>query len=141
MKLYVLSPFVLSAIDLLYSQKPSDKLNSPTVNDTLLTITFLSPRAKSLKSNAGWQAHMGYKRDAVFAFLGSQSLVDVFDAVPCSSKDIPLEIIENGAVKGFDMDKRFAANGGIVINGTAYGSGTGEWARSVRSLDLDFHPH
>ena len=72
---------------------------------------------------------MGYKRDAVFAFLGSQSLADVFDAVPCLSKDIPLEVIENGAVSGFDMDKRFVANGGIVINGTAYGTGTGEWAR------------
>ena len=129
MKSYVLSFFVLSAIDLLYAQKASDKPNSATLTDTLLTITFFSPRAKSLKSNTGWQAHMGYKRDAVFAFLGSQSLLDVFDAVPCSSRDIPLEIIENGAVKGFDMDKRFVANGGIVINGTAYGSGTGEWAR------------
>jgi hypothetical protein len=129
MKSYVPPAFVPSAIDLFYSQKPSDKLNSATVTDTLLTIAFLSPRAKSLKSNAGWQAHMGYKRDAVFVFLGSQSLVDVFDAVPCSSKAIPLEIVENGAVKGFDMNKRFVANGGIVINGTAYGSGTGEWAR------------
>ena len=130
MKSYVLSFFVLSAaIDLFYSQKPSGKPNSATVTDTLLTITFLSPRTKSLKSNTGWQAHMGYKRDAMFAFLGSQSLVDVFDAVPCLSKDIPLEIIENEEVKGFDMDKRFVANGGIVINGTAYGSGTGEWAR------------
>ena len=72
---------------------------------------------------------MGYKRDAVLAFLSSQSLADVFDAVPCSSKDIPLEVIEGGAANGFDMDKRFVANGGIVINGTAYGSSTGEWAR------------
>jgi len=94
-----------------------------------LTITFLSPRAKSLKSNTGWQAHMGYKRDAVSVFLGSQSLADVYDAVPCLSKDIPLEMIENGTVNGFDVDKRFVANGGIVLNGTAYGSGTGEWAR------------
>lgn len=72
---------------------------------------------------------MGYKRDAVFAFLGSQSLADVFNAVPCSSNDIPLEVMEHGAVNGFDMDKRFAADGGIVLNGTAYGSGAGEWAR------------
>ena len=129
MKSYVVLSLVLSAVDLLYAQKPSDKLNTATETDTLLTITFLSPRAKSLKSNTGWQAHMGYKRDAVFAFLGSQSLLDVFDAVPCLSKDIPLEIIENGAVKEFDMDKRFVANGGIVIDGTAYGGGKGEWAR------------
>lgn len=72
---------------------------------------------------------MGYKRHAVLAFLGSQSLADVFNAVPCSSKDIPLELIENGSASGFEMDKRFVANGGIVINGTAYGCGTGEWAR------------
>jgi len=72
---------------------------------------------------------MGYKRDAVLAFLSSQSLADVFDAVPCPSKDIPLEVVESGAVNGFDMDKRFVANGGIVINGIAYGSSTGEWAR------------
>lgn len=72
---------------------------------------------------------MGYKRDAVLAFLGSQSLADVFATVPCSSKDIPLEAIENRVISGFDMDKRFVADGGIVINGTAYGSGTGEWAR------------
>lgn len=130
MKSYVL-PYLccVSFIDTRCAQNPSDIPNAAAPTDTLLTISFLSPRAKSLKSNIGWQAHMGYKRDAVFAFLGSQSLADVFDAVPCLSKDIPLEVIENGAVSGFDMDKRFVANGGIVINGTAYGTGTGEWAR------------
>jgi hypothetical protein len=129
MKSYVPLLLCFSAIDSPHAQKLSDKPNAAAVIDTFLTTTFLSPRAKSLKANTGWQAHMGYKRDAVFAFLGSQSLADVFDAVPCPSKDIPLEVIENGAVKGFDMDKRFVANGGIVINGTAFGSGEGEWAR------------
>ena len=61
------------------------------------------------------------------ALLSSQTLGQLFEAIPCSSKETPQEIVQDGTVVGY-VSNDTATNSGCVIciEGCAYGDGYGD---------------
>lgn len=61
------------------------------------------------------------------ALLSSQTLGQLFDVIPCSSKETPREIIRDGKDVGYTSNEA-ATNDGCVIcvEGCAYGDGHGD---------------
>ena len=61
------------------------------------------------------------------ALLSSQTLGQLFDVIPCSSKETPREIIRDGKDVGYTPNEA-ATNDGCVIcvEGCAYGDGHGD---------------
>ena len=58
------------------------------------------------------------------ALLSSQTLGQLFDAIPCPSKEIPQQIIQDDKVIGYSENEAAAANGCVIcIEGYAYGDG------------------
>lgn len=63
-----------------------------------------------------------------FAFISTQTLGDVFDALPCVSNELPSEIMDGwGQVTGYTTDQPQESSGcAVCIGGLAYGDGMSE---------------
>ena len=69
--------------------------------------------------------------------LSSQTLGDLFEAIPCTSNELPEEIIADERVVGYDNDQPTSSRGCVIcIEGMAYGDGQSEvdYAESVSTL-------
>jgi snRNA-activating protein complex subunit 3 len=63
-------------------------------------------------------------RSATVVLLASQTLGDLYDALPCQSIEMPSETYsEDGKHIGYDLDKRHVAGCVVCVSGTAYGDG------------------
>ena len=61
------------------------------------------------------------------ALLCSQTLGQLFDVIPCSSKETPQEIIQDGTVVGYVSNDTTTNSGCVIcIEGCAYGDGYGD---------------
>ncbi|KAF8639528.1 hypothetical protein AX17_001433 [Amanita inopinata Kibby_2008] len=71
-----------------------------------------------------WNSNL-VSRISQHALLSSQTLGQLFDIIPCPSKEIPREIIQDGDVVGYVPDEPSDNNRGCVIciDGYAYGDG------------------
>ncbi|KAL0068806.1 hypothetical protein AAF712_004135 [Marasmius tenuissimus] len=60
--------------------------------------------------------------------MSSQTLGDLFEAIPCPSNELPAEKHEDSRVVGYDTSKRMEGTHGTVIciNGLVYGDGMSE---------------
>lgn len=88
-------------------------------NQALLTIT--------VHNRVPWGP--GYfSRSSQHAVLSSQTLGDLFEAIPCTSNEIPKEIIRDGELVGYDAKGPPEPSTGCVIclEGVAYGDGQNE---------------
>ncbi|KAK1218806.1 hypothetical protein PQX77_018483 [Marasmius sp. AFHP31] len=67
-------------------------------------------------------------RSSQHCILSSQTLGDLFEAIPCPSNELPAEKHEDSRVIGYDTNKRMEGSHGTVIciNGLAYGDGMSE---------------
>lgn len=70
-------------------------------------------------------AHPYYvHRSSTYALLSSQTLGDLYDAIPCPSKEYPGEMRnEDGQLTGYDLKKRDLSGCVMCVSGTAYGDG------------------
>ncbi|KZT26698.1 hypothetical protein NEOLEDRAFT_1146996 [Neolentinus lepideus HHB14362 ss-1] len=108
------------------------KTSSEAVNDTeqaIITIT--------VHNRVPWGP--GYlTRSSQHAVLSSQTLSDLFEAIPCTSNEIPPETLRDGEVIGYDDKLPPAPSSGCVIcvEGVAYGDGQEEPDYADKLLQL-----
>jgi hypothetical protein len=74
------------------------------------------------------------------ALLSSQTLGQLFDVIPCSSKETPQEIVQDGTVVGYASNDTATDSGCVIcIEGCAYGDGYGDddyaWCVSWRMFN------
>ncbi|KAK7053468.1 hypothetical protein VNI00_004094 [Paramarasmius palmivorus] len=74
-----------------------------------------------------WRPSM-VTRTSQHCILGSQTLGDLFEAIPCLSNEIPTEQIEGSRVTGYDntMQTRGSNGCALCIEGVVYGDGLNE---------------
>jgi snRNA-activating protein complex subunit 3 len=75
--------------------------------------------------------HNLLSRSSQHALLASQTLGDLFEVIPCTSNEIPVERIADGEVVGYDTPTAECATRGssgcvICVGGKAYGDGMSE---------------
>ncbi|KAH9949551.1 snRNA-activating protein of 50kDa MW C terminal-domain-containing protein [Amylocystis lapponica] len=98
--------------------------------------------------------HRLFSRSSQHVMLSSQTLGDMYDVVPCSSSEIPKEIVgENGVIEGYQMQTAPGASlsegstgCAILIDGVLYGDGQDMEDYSDRILkafprDKNKYPH
>ena len=79
----------------------------------------------SVYTRLSWGNHLS--RSSQHAVLASQTIGDLYDAIPCPSNEIPSEITENGEVTGYNLEEVPVHRGAVVrIEGVAYGDGQSE---------------
>jgi snRNA-activating protein complex subunit 3 len=108
---------VLTAIKKSASVDPSSPSHS-----ALISLT--------VHNRLSW-GHNLLSRSSQHALLASQTLGDLFEAIPCTSNEIPKERIANGKVVGYETPTAENLEGGssgcvICIEGKAYGDGMSE---------------
>ncbi|KII92802.1 hypothetical protein PLICRDRAFT_37596 [Plicaturopsis crispa FD-325 SS-3] len=91
----------------------------PTTHEALITLT--------VHNRLAW-GHKNLARSSQHAILASQSLGDLFDVIPCTSNEIPEEIVEDGRVVGYEKGSARTESSGHVmcVEGVAYGDGQSE---------------
>ncbi|TFK54170.1 hypothetical protein OE88DRAFT_1625240 [Heliocybe sulcata] len=69
-----------------------------------------------------------FTRSSQHAVLSSQTLGDLFEAIPCTSNELPAETLLEGTVVGYDAQSPPTPSPGCVIciEGLAYGDGQNE---------------
>ncbi|KAF7376285.1 Expansin-like EG45 domain-containing protein [Mycena sanguinolenta] len=91
-------------------------------------LSLESPQAVitvTVHSKLSWrQTHVN--RSSRHVLLSSQTLGDLFDAIPCTSNEIPDEILDDGRVTGYRTDVPTRPGYVICIEGLAYGDGENE---------------
>lgn len=65
--------------------------------------------------------------DAVYSFLSSQTLQDVYDMVPCPVKNLPNEKWEGSELIGYEKVGGNDESGGLIIEGYAHGFEGQKW--------------
>ena len=111
---------------------------SPTGSDTsseaIVTVSYNSRVTKPSNRNESWTNN--FELDAVYSFLSSQTLQDVYDAFPCPVKHLPTEKWEGSDLVGYEMKEKDGGShtGGFIIGDCAYGDEDGNWARSAMSF-------
>lgn len=84
--------------------------------DVLLTV--------AVHDRLSWGNHLS--RSSQHAVLASQTLGDLYEAIPCLSNEIPLEKIDEDRFVAYE-DKKSEHRGGVIcIEGTAFGDGQSE---------------
>ena len=88
----------------------------PEGREALITIT--------VHNRLTWSHGFPF-RMSQHAFLASQTLGDLFDVIPCASKEVPKEIIRDGFVLGYERTCKpdGTAECVVCIEGLAYSDG------------------
>lgn len=95
--------------------------------EAIITISYHSRATKPSNRNESWSNN--FVLDAVYDFLGSQTLKDVYDTVACTNKDLPREIWKESKLVGYMNSPAHADVGGLIIGSTAYRNDDGRWGR------------
>jgi snRNA-activating protein complex subunit 3 len=102
-------------------QKRNIPVDSPesgqsATQDALITIT--------IHGRVPW-GHGALARLSQHAVLASQTLADLFAVIPCASKELFDEIVEDGHLLGYEKTHKSNGSEGCVmcIEGLAYGDG------------------
>lgn len=99
----------------------------PSLQEQTVLITY------TIHNRLTW-GYNQLSRLSQHALLASQTLGDLFEAMPCVSNEIPQEVVERGKAVGFErrMDGDVGGIGGsrgcvVCIEGRAYGDGLSEF--------------
>jgi snRNA-activating protein complex subunit 3 len=107
----------------LFVKKPSSDPASvsETAAEAIITVTVHNPLPYKQGSLA---------RNSQHAVLSSQTLGDLYEAIPCISNEIPPETCEDDEMVGYDIKGKqppgVSTGAVICIEGLAYGDGRSE---------------
>jgi snRNA-activating protein complex subunit 3 len=101
------------------SSSPQYDSTSPSSKTALISYT--------VHNRLTW-GHNLFSRSSQHALLATQTLNDLFEVIPCSSNEIPNEMVVDGEVVGFEPRPADQGSSGCVIciEGMAYGDGMSE---------------
>lgn len=97
----------------------NSRSSTSTTREALITV--------SVYNRLPW-GHSYLYRSSQHTLLASQTLGDVFEAIPCTSKAFPEQIRADGAVIEYRKNGASRSSGGCVVcvEGLAYGDGQNE---------------
>ncbi|KAL0576283.1 hypothetical protein V5O48_005692 [Marasmius crinis-equi] len=89
----------------------------------------------SVYNKLPWRSSL-LSRSSQHCVVSSQTLGDLFEAIPCTSNELPAEKREDSRVVGYDANARMKGSHGAVIciSGVAYGDGMSENDYAVKLL-------
>ena len=118
------------------SKKSSSGSAPPTSDGTSQALITVS-----VHNRISWNP--GYlTRSSQHTVLSCQTLGDLFNAIPCTSNELPDEIIDDERVVGYENIQLTNSKGCVMcIEGIAYGDGQSEtdYAEFVFTWDVGLH--
>lgn len=122
-----------------FPQRPTAAVGDFSLGDTSNSDLVLTV---STYSRLSWGNHLA--RSFQHAVLSSQTLGDLYEALPCPSNEIPFEKSGDGTIFEYSEDEAPPHKGGVVcIEDVAYGDGQSEedYSESVFVLTVLPPPH
>lgn len=98
------------------------QVSSPASSSTETALVSIT-----IHNRLSW-GHNLLSRSSQHAFLASQTLGELFEAIPCTSNEIPEERLLDGELAGYEEKRADTGSAGCVIcvENKAYGDGMSE---------------